>query len=74
MSSVESMFRLVVRGDSDSGWVVFEVVMMMGCGRVGSWPGMGIRALGSGEVATDGPFGVLVRERRMAGVDRDAAF
>lgn len=28
----------------------------------------------SGDVARDGPLGVVVRDRRMAGVDRDAAF
>lgn len=74
VSSVESILRLVVRGESDSGWVVLEVVIMIGRGRVGSCPGMCICALGSGDVATDGPFGVLVRDRRMAGVDFDAAF
>lgn len=45
----------------------------MGCGRVCWWPGICRWELGSGDVATEGPFGVDVRDRRRAGVDRDAA-
>ena len=52
--------------------------MMIGFERVGiSWFGFGggnICALDSGEVATEGPFGVLLPDRCIAGVDRDAAF
>ena len=49
--------------------------MMIGFERVvvscvGAW----VCAAGSGEVATDGPFGVSLPDRRIAGVERDAAF
>lgn len=74
MSSVESMLRRVVRGERASwgGWVL-EVVKMIGLARV-AVSGVGSCALGSGEVATDGPFGVFRPDRRMCGVERDAAF
>ena len=41
---------------------------------VDSGGGISICALGSGEVAHEGPFGVLLPERRIAGVEREAAF
>lgn len=73
VSSVESMLRRVDRGDSASWLCVLDVVMMIGraavpcCAAPKPVPD-------SGEVATDGPLGVAVRDRRIAGVDRDAAF
>lgn len=39
-----------------------------------SCTGMGMCRPGAGEVATDGPLGVEVRDRRSAGDDREAAF
>ena len=53
---------------------MFEVVMMIGFAHVASSFTVGSCALGSGDVATEGPFGDVVRDRRMAGVERDAAF
>ena len=50
--------------------------MMIGLGAVDPSfaVAVSICASGSGEVATDGPFGELVLDRRIAGVERDAAF
>lgn len=54
--------------------------MMIGFERVMALPGIwrcvldsGI-GVGMGEVATEGPFGVVALDRRRAGDDRDAAF
>ena len=67
------MLRLVVLGDMAGGWTL-DVVMMMGLGRE-AWDRIIIRPLSSwGELPVEGPFGVDVRDRRMAGLDRDAAF
>lgn len=72
VSSVRSMLRRVVRGDSAGGWTL-EVVMMIGfarvpCARI-------IRPASSwGEVPVEGPLGLVVRDLRIAGLDRDAAF
>jgi hypothetical protein len=71
VSSCVSMRRLVVRGDI-AGGCTLEVVMMMGFGfcllgrimRPSSW----------GELPMEGPLGVVVRERLMAEVDREASF
>lgn len=75
VSSLKSMLRRVVRGESANEWLL-EVVMMIGrdldtC----SWDrnGSGISSSCTGEVPS-GPFGDVVRERRIAGVDLDAAF
>jgi hypothetical protein len=75
VSSVESMLRRVVRGESASCWLgmVFEVVMMMGFERDGSWMGAWSCMLGTGEPATDGPLGVVLRDRLNAGTERDAS-
>lgn len=48
--------------------------MMMGFERVGSWMGAWSCTLGTGEPATEGPLGVVVRDRRSAGVEREASF
>lgn len=55
---------------------MFEVVMMIGFERTGSsaCAGMWTWTPGCGDVAREGPLGVLVLDRRSAGVDRDAAF
>ena len=75
MSSVDSMLRRVVLGDSAiCCGRPLEVVMMIGLALVGSWPGSARRAPGSGEVASEGPFGVDVLDRRSMGVDFEAAF
>ncbi len=52
---------------------MFEVVMMIGFDRNPVAPGTCSCALGSGEVATVGPFGVLRPDLRIAGVEREAA-
>ena len=69
------MLRRVVRGESASCWLgmVFEVVMMMGFEREPSWIGAWSCMLGTGEPATDGPFGVVLRERLKAGTEREAS-
>lgn len=75
MSSVESILRRVVRGEDARLRCVLDVVMMMGCAPRGiSWIVVVMCDTESGEVATEGPFGVVVRDLRIAGVDRDAAF
>ncbi len=51
---------------------MLDVVMMAGRGR-----GIGVPRTSTcswGEVPSEGPLGVEVRERRMAGVDREASF
>jgi hypothetical protein len=53
--------------------MVLEVVMMMGFERDDSWMGACRCMLGTGEPATEGPLGVVVRDRRRAGVERDAS-
>ena len=75
VSSLKSMLRRVVRGESANEWL-FEVDIMIGrdfdacsCDRKAS----GISSSCTGEVPS-GPFGDEVRERRIAGVDLDAAF
>lgn len=74
VSSVESILRRVVRGESEraGGWMLVEV--MMGLAWVASCGGIGKCAPGSGEVATEGPFGVFRPDLRIAGVEREAAF
>ena len=71
VSSVESMLRRVVRGDSAGGWT-FEVVMMIGRARDDSRP-CAIDACGASACELRGPLGEEVRERRIAGVEREAA-
>jgi hypothetical protein len=69
VSSELSIILRVVRGDM-AGGCTFDVVMMMGLGldcrimRPSSW----------GELPVEGPFGEVVRERRMADVEREASF
>lgn len=66
------MFLRHVLGDM-AGGCTLEVVMMMGLGRE-VWSRI-IKLLSCcGEVPVDGPLGVVVRDRRMAGDNRDAAF
>src|ERR1700759_5255911 len=69
VSSVESMLRRGVRGDRARGGGL-DVVIMMGCAREDSGP-CPIEVCGD---EFKGPLGEVVRERRMAGVERDAAF
>lgn len=77
MSSVESMFRRVVRGDSAGGWTL-EVVMMMGRAREADVrPGARFGGSACGRFWGDeprGPLGDVVRDRRMAGEECEAAF
>lgn len=56
--------------------MVFEVVMMIGFERAddSGITGAGSWGVGTGDPATEGPLGVVVRDRRSAGVDRDASF
>lgn len=69
------MFRLVVFGLIGTiGMPVFDVVTMIGFGRMGLAPGISNSAPSFGDAARDGPLGVDVRERLMAGVERDARF
>ena len=69
------MLRRVVRGERASCWfgMVLEVVIMIGFERDDSWMGACKCMLGTGEPATEGPLGVVVRDRRRAGVERDAS-
>lgn len=69
MSSVDNILRRVVRGESDGGWVL-EVVMIIGRARDASRP----CAIEVGGEELRGPLGEVVRERRIAGVEREAAF
>ena len=47
--------------------------MMIGIARVAPWFALSICEPCSGEVATEGPFGVVFLDRRIAGVEREAA-
>lgn len=77
VSSVDSMFLRVVRGDN-AGGCTLEVVMIMGRAReagASPWARFGGSACGGfwGDEPS-GPLGDVVRDRRMAGVEREAAF
>lgn len=74
VSSLKSIFLRVVRGESAKE-CVFEVVMMMGFAReLCIWERKASGTSSSGGDVPSGPLGDDVRERRMAGVDLDAAF
>lgn len=70
------MFLRVVRGDSARFWCVLDVVIMIGfdLGISNCTGGASCKFEPvSGEVATEGPLGVVVLDLLIAGVERDAA-